>query len=314
MTTKTLTESLRELKVGEVDWKFAIYGTKKSRDGLELEWNVCKMRGIADWVETLRTTMLETTLLCKAVKEYSPLDNESIGAIAKSDPIIREQIVDTLLNIKNGLPYAPESFTTGELPRPVGVAFYGEYVAESDGESEIKQVLFMRRGNPFVSGAKTRICTSNGSEVVLNDKPILKFATAVDFIFIDDICYFNSPAIEKDFAMENRHLAYAATRLELISTVEIVSNFDKLVSVAMTPRNAKKFLSFDEQILEHIEKMGIVKREEFLSTYGIAIDHKGLMDTRDDEQCELIIDLLCCRSVVDPLGRLAIGSNITPRG
>jgi hypothetical protein len=83
--------------------------------------------------------------------------------------------------------------------------------------------------------------------------------------------------------------------------------------VVTSPRNAKKFINFDEQILEHITQLSIPDREEFLSTYGITVDRKGLMDTADSEQCELIIDLLCCRSVVDPLGRLAIGSNITPR-
>ena len=202
---------------------------------------------------------------------------------------------------------------TGELPRAAGFAFYGELVVDEDGEKTTKQILFMRRGNPFMSGAKTRLCTSNGSEVVYSDKPILKFTSAVDFILIDDVCYFNSPAIEKDFAMENRHLAIAINRLELISVVEIVSNYDKLESVVTSPRNAKKFINFDEQILEHITHLSIPEREEFLSTYGITVDHKGLMDTSDGEQCELIIDLLCCRSVVDPLGRLAIGSNITPR-
>jgi hypothetical protein len=88
--------------------------------------------------------LLETTLLNKPVKEYSPLDYESIGALEKNNPVIREQITDILLNIKNGLPYAPESFTTGELPRPAGIAFYGEHESDSpDGTKETKQILFM---------------------------------------------------------------------------------------------------------------------------------------------------------------------------
>jgi len=56
-----------------------------------------------------------------------------------------------------------------------------------------------------------------------------------------------------------------------------------------------------------------VGREEFLATYGVTIDYDGRMDTSDTEQCELMIDLLCCRSCLDPLGRLAVGSNITVR-
>ena len=72
-------------------------------------------------------------------------------------------------------------------------------------------------------------------------------------------------------------------------------------------------MGFDKQILDHIVKLGVVEREEFLSTYGVTIDKDGRMDTFDPEQCLLIVDLLCCRSCLDPLGRLATADNITPR-
>lgn len=313
MNNQTLTETLRSLEPSKAEWKFALYSVKKSRDGLELEWNICRMKGIADWVETLRTTFLEKCLPNRTVQEYSPFlsDKECISALKRKDSAIREQITDTLLNIKNGLPNAPEVFLSDSLPKPSGFAFYGEI--ESDKvDSKPAQILFMKRGNPFINGGKTRLCISNGSDAVYNDKPVLKFTPAVDFILIGDVCYFNSSAIEKDLNMENRHLAIAVNRLEIIAASEIAGNLEKLESVGTSVKNAKKFVSFDEEILEHITNLSIVEREEFLSTYGITVDHKGLMDTSDSEQCELIIDLLCGRSVVDPLGRLAIG-NVTLR-
>jgi len=313
METQTLIEVLRSLTPSELEWKFGLYSTHKSRDGLELDWNLCKMRGLSSWVETLKTTLLEKTTAEKTVAEYSPFlsDKENIGALERTNDLIKDQISDILTNIQNGLSYAPEDFVSGAMTKPNGFGFYGE---RKDEEGKVvEQVLFMRRGNPFMSGAKVRLCTTEGDEIVSSEKPILKFTPAVDFILIGDFCYFNSSAIEKDFELENRHFAIAAKRLAVIAEAEMVSNYEQFEQAVMSAKNARKFMDFDKDILDHIARMSIMNREEFLSIYGITIDKGGLMDTADPDQCELIIDLLCCRSVIDVLGRLSTGQNITPR-
>ena len=313
MDTQTLIEALRNLLPNEMAWKFALYSTRKSRDGLELEWFLCKMNGIADWVDTLKTTLLEKTTAEKSVVEYSPFlsDKEHIGALEKTNDLIRDQVIDILLNIQNGLAYAPEDFLSGAVSKPVGFAFYGERKDEEGNVTD--QVLFMRRGNPFMSGAKVRLCTSEGAEVITSEKPLLKFTPSVDFLLIGDKGYFLSSAIEKDFEMENRHFAIANKRMGLIADASIVSDYEKLEEAVMTSKNARKFLDFDSKVLEHITHLPIIEREEYLSTYGVTIDNNGHMDTSDPEQCKLIIDLLCARSCLDPLGRLSVVSNIMPR-
>jgi len=313
MNTQTLIESLRALSPEEMDWKFALYSTRKNRGELELDWNLCKFKGIAGWVDTLRTTLLEKAVAEKTVAEYSPLlsDKISIAAIERGDAMIKGQITDILLNIQNGLVSAPEAFVSGTMPKATGFAFYGEL--KDDEGNVIEQVLFMRRSNPFLSRQKTRLCTSISGEVVVSEKPILKFTPAVDFILIGDVCYFNSSAIEKDFDLENRHFAIAAKHMTLIGEADIVSDYETLEKAVLSARNSRKFANFDEQILDHITRMGVVEREDFLSTYGITIDKSGRMDTSDSEQCGLIIDLLCCRSCLDVLGRLAVANGITPR-
>jgi hypothetical protein len=142
---------------------------------------------------------------------------------------------------------------------------------------------------------------------------VLKFATAVDFLLIGDVGYFFSSAVQKDFSLEDRHLAIAGRHLDSIAGAAIISDYEQLERVVMTAKNARKFLDFDKQILEHIVRLSIVEREEFLSVYGLTIDRNGRVDTSDPEQGEMLVDLLCCRSCIDPLGRLAVGSNITPR-
>jgi hypothetical protein len=313
LDTQTLIEALRNLVPAELDWTFAIYSTSKGRDGLELDWNLCKMKGVAGWVETLRTVLLEKTTVEKTVAAYSPFlsGKEHIGGVARTDDLIKEQISDILLNIKNGLVHAPEDFLSGVLPKTVGFAFYGERQVEEGQQPE--RVLFMRRGTPFLASGKTRLCTSEGDEIVTCDKPLLKFTPATDFLLLDGNAYFLSVAIEKDFALENRHFAIAAKRLSMVADAAIASNYEKLEESAMSAKNARKFIDFDEEILQYIVRLGIVEREEFLSTYGVTVDQSGHMDTTDPEQCELVIDLLCCRSCLDPLGRLSFGNNITPR-
>ena len=313
MDTQTLIEALRALQPGELDWKFALYSTHKSRDGLELEWHLSEMKGISAWVETLKTILLEKTTADKIVAEYSPFlsDKENIAALDKNSDIIRDQITNILINIQNGVSYPAEDFVSGVLPKVAGFSFYGE---RKDSEGKVaEQVLFMRRGNPFLSGQKVRLCTTDEDEIVTCKKPILKFTAAVDFILIGNVCYFNSSAIEKDFELENRHFAIAAKRMALIAEAGIVSDYEKLEEAVMSAKNAKKFIDFDKDILEHILKLGITDRDDFLIKYGITIDDEGRMDTRDPEQVELIIDLLCCRSCLDVFGRLAVADNLMPR-
>jgi len=313
MDTQKLTDALRALQPEELDWKFALYSVHKSKDGTELDWHLSKMKGASAWADTIRTTLLEKTTAEKTVAAYSPFlsDKENIAALEKSDDMIKDQISDILLNIKNGVAHAPEDFVSGVLPKINGFAFYGE--RKDDDGKVIDQVLFMRRGNPFLAGQKVRLCTSVGDEIVTSEKPILKFTPAVDFLFIGDVCYFNSASIEKDFDIENRHFAIASKRMSLIADASIVGDYEKLEEVVMSAKNARKFLDFDKAILEYIARLSILERGEFLEKYGITIDNNGHMSTWETEQCEAVIDLLCCRTAIDPLGRLVTGNNIMPK-
>ncbi len=313
MDTQKLTDALRALDTSAFTWTFALYNTRKSRDGLEMEWNLCRMRGLAAYTEKLRAFLLKKPVADKPVAPCSPFlsDKENIGVLAQTDELIREQMAQVVASIQHGQAYAPEDFLSGVLPKPAGYAFLGERRDESGQAAE--QALIMRRGNPFITGGAALVCTAAGDEVVACDKPVLKFATGVDFLMLDGACYFFSSAIEKDFALEDRHMAIAQKRMSAISDAGIVNHFDRLEACAYKGKNARKFLSFDRTILEHIVSLPVPERAEFLGAYGVTVDAGGRMDTFDQEQCELIIDLLCCRSCLDPLGRLSVGSNITPR-
>jgi len=272
------------------------------------------MSGITAWAKNIIDSLLKKPIAEREVAPYSPFlsDKEYIGVLEKTDVIIKDQIHDILVNIRKSDVYPPEAFIAESLPKIAGFGFYG---AIKDEEGIIKpQALFMRRGNPFLSGSdKTRLCISDGNSAVICNKPILKFSCAVDFLYINDCCYFLSSAIEKDFVLDSRQIAVANKCLKQIIKTDIVNNYSQLENAALKGGNAKKFMAFDEKILEHIVNLGVLERGDFLASYGIEIDRNGRMDTVDLVQCDLIIDLLCCRSCLDPFGRLAVADNITPR-
>ncbi|MDR2357925.1 MAG: hypothetical protein LBD92_07600 [Oscillospiraceae bacterium] len=307
MDTQSLAENLRGLTPSRLEWKFALYAASKSRDGISLEWYSCDMADTAGWVDTVREALLNKPVAEKPVAPYSPFlsDKENIASMSASDDIIRRQISLMCGDIRTAPPRAPEDFASGAAPKPTGYAFL------ADDESGAP-VAFLRRANPFLRGA-SRLCVVSGGGIRTADSPVLKLAPTVDFLLLGGVCYFFSSGVEKDFELENRYFAVASKRLALIAEADVASNIEALEKAAFTPKNARKFVDFDKQVLEHIIRLPITEREDFLSTYGVTIDDGGRMDTSDDEQCELIIDLLCSRSCLDPLGRLAVGSNITVR-
>jgi len=312
MDTETLIQALRNLIPEEFEWKFALYSAGKSRDGLELHWNFCNMNDISLWINTLTAQLLEKAIPEHTVTGYSPfLPKENIGAILKTNDLIKEQISDIEASLQNALTYSPADFISGALPKISGYGFYG-FKTDDDGRI-FEKVLFMRRSNPFLSGTRIRLCNTDSNTVFENSSPLLKFTAGTDFLMISDTCYFFSAPIERDFSLEERHIAICGKRMKELANSNIISDFDRLEKIAYANRHARKFIDFDKNILDHICRLPLTERIEFLDTYGIRVDQEGRMDTSEDEQCELIIDLLCCRSCLDPLGRLAVGSKITVR-
>ncbi|MDR2753309.1 MAG: hypothetical protein LBB50_03260 [Oscillospiraceae bacterium] len=318
MDTHSLVQALQALNPKEYDWKFCLYSYRKSRDGAQLSWNHCEMEEIARWVEQHARFLLEKTLLDRVVTEYSPLiPKEEIGALSQGDPQIRDQIGDVLLGIAGAETKAPEDFANGVVNKPVGYAFYGLRPEKKDDAGEVfepaREVIFLRRANPFISGAKALLAVGKGDAVAEAPSPLLKFTPQTDFLLVDGISYLISESIAKDFDLETRANAVCARRLEQINEADVAGSYEQLELVALGGKHTKKFLEFDKEILDHIASLSINSRADFLSVYGIALDADGKMNSSDPEQCEMIIDLLCGRTCTDVLGRLAVGVNIKPR-
>ena len=318
MDTQSLAAALQGLNPKDYDWKFCLYSASKSRDGVHLTWNACAMRDIPRWAEQMARLLLEKTLTERVVTEYSPLlPKEEIGALSQGDAQIRDQIGDILLGIAGAETKAPEDFTSGAVNKPVGYAFYGLKAAKKGDDGQVvepvREVLFLRRANPFISGAKALLCTGQGEGIVEAASPLLKFTFQVDFLLMDGVCYLISEAVGKDLELESRADAVCARRLEQIAEADVVGSYEQLEFTALGGRHTKKFLDFDREILAHIAALSIEARIDFLAVYGISLDKDGKMDSADPEQCEMIIDLLCGRTCTDVLGRLAVGVNIKPR-
>jgi len=316
--TQSLVTALQGLKPQAYDWKFCLYSASRSRDGVALSWNACEMRDIPRWAEQMARLLLEKTLTERVVAEYSPLlPKEEIGALSQGDAQIRDQVGDILLGIAGAEEKAPEDFVSGAVAKPVGYAFYGLKPAQKDEDGQViapaKEILFLRRANPFISGAKALLCVGQGGAVAEAQSPLLKFTPQTDFLLLDGVCYLFSEGVGKDLELESRANAVAGKRLAQIAEADVVGSYEQLELTALGGRHTKKFLDFDREILAHIAGLSIEARIDFLSAYGITLDKDGKMDSADPEQCEMIIDLLCGRTCTDVLGRLAVGVNIKPR-
>jgi len=318
LDTQSLVAALQGLNPKDYDWKFCLYSASKSRDGVALRWNACEMRDIPRWAEQMVRLLLEKTLTERTVAGYSPLlPREEIGALSQGDAQIRDQIGDILLGITGSEAKAPEDFANGVVARPVGYAFYGLCPAKKNEDGQVtepaREILFLRRTNPFISGAKALLCTGQGDAIAEAQSPLLKFTPQVDFLLLDGVCFLVSEGIAKDLELESRANAVAARRLAQIAEADVVGSYEQLEFTALGGKHTKKFLDFDREILAHIAALSIEARIDFLSAYGITLDKDGKMDSADPEQCEMIIDLLCGRTCTDVLGRLAVGVNIKPR-
>ena len=312
MDTTSLTEALRNLDAEALKWKLALYSTSKGRDGIELEWHLCNMQDIPNLVSSMRDYLLKKPVADKPVAKYSPFlsDKENICALENNDEMIHSQLTDILMSIRNGVEYPPQDFVSGKLPKIAGSAFFGEQ-EQGEVDEPSNPVLFMKRGNPFLAGASLFMGTKDG--IAENKTPIVKFNTSIDFLSINGACYIFSASIENDLAFENRHIAIAEKCLEKIAAAEIISNYDGFENIMMKLKNAKKFLSFNDEILDYITGLSVMERIDYLEKFGVKLDNEGRMDSYEASQSELIIDLLCGRSCLDPLNRLSVGSNITPR-
>lgn len=314
MEHQILTEQLRELMAEEYTWNFSLYKSKKNKDGYCLEFFGCQMNHIASFVDDLRETLLTKTIVERSVMPYTPFlpVKEVIGAVETSDPMIKEALSDVMLAILDAYDHVPDEFSSGELPSMTGYAFYGR--RENEQDQTVDQVLLIRRTNPVLtSPSKIRLCVGGEKELSESAAAIFKFPKTVDLLVIGGVCYFLTEACQKDLGMESRYLAICAKNMAAIAESEIVTDYDQFESVAMSNKHARKFVDFDQDILDHIVGLPELERAEFLDRHGITLDEQGRMETYDPEQCELIVDLLCCRSCHDALGRLAVGSNIIPR-
>lgn len=77
------------------------------------------MRGSSTQVDRLREYLLKKPVADKPVAPYSPFlsDKENIGALDRADKMIRKQISEILLNIRNGIEYSPFFLLTSALLR-----------------------------------------------------------------------------------------------------------------------------------------------------------------------------------------------------
>jgi len=298
--SQSLLEGLETFEASQYVWSFALYGFTKSRDGKVMEFTKTQLEGCGDWAQDIAAYMAEKQAKDRPVFLYDAKHpKEVIGALKKEDPRIGPVLTDITLSIENGDAWDATDLEFAET-KWAGYAIYGK---AEDG----RQAIFMRRSNPLQPGNNYRLFVTEGAGLSRFGDTALKCGLTCDFLLLEGVCYFLTESVAKDFELESREKAAAIAALKTIEEAGFVGDISRFQEVAFKPKNMKKFLDFDEAVMNHIQKMPIEDRADYLSHYMIDLDKSGSLGCFDDAMCESIIDLITSRSCLDALGRVVYG-------
>jgi hypothetical protein len=246
----------------------------------------------------------EKTLLEKSVAEYEPSlpGDEIIGALPQDNEMIRDRIGDILRDIRQAPQHTPEDFADGILPKTAGYAFLGS--------AETATALFLVRKNPFLSPGNGVLAAAKKGVVQEAEDPLLRFVFRTDLLLLDGMCYFFGDVAAKDLDLPSRAQALCMRRIDRLKELDLLSDPDTFIMVAMSPKQTRKFVNFDSEVLEHIAALGITARQDFCAAYDIPLDADGKLETADPEAAAAVVDLLCARTCLDVLGRVSLATAI----
>lgn len=154
------------------------------------------------------------------------------------------------MDIWHTIEYPLADYVSGAAAKPVGYGFYDCFKKEDDTVKT--EILLLNRKNPFMTGNKSLLFVPKEDCLTTYDDPLLDIALDAGLLYIDGVCYFLNPNIEKDFGLEDRNVQICEQRMELIAEASIISDYEQLEAVAV--KSARKFVDFDNAILDHIVK------------------------------------------------------------
>lgn len=164
------------------------------------------------------------------------------------------------------------------------------------GENHGLKLISMN--NPFRS-YKEKLCFSfnKGNFKKFEDK-LLHLRTSINVVIFDKTVYFLDMAGETLFNMERAYKKKCLACVQKIETMSITSDFDVFKNIATTGHNPRRFVSFNENKLNLMNKNAI--RNDVSKKYGIPLTNDGKkFDTSQTKDADRLVKVLCDKAMWD---------------
>lgn len=224
------------------------------------------------------------------IREYdgSTMD-QTIYKLDKSNPLISEEY-DALLEA------IAQPDTEADPLNPLefkAKAYVLRGIITIDDEETPVKLISMQ--NP-VTSLRHRFFRSSGTFKEITDK-VITLRTSIDVVIFDGTVYMLTLAGENLFNMERAYKAVCAEKLQIISSYDIVTDFEAFSANAGKGHNPRKFVSFNDNHLQKLEN--IRSRKRIAEKFSIPMDGDKF-DTSDPDAADKLVKLLCDRGMVDP--------------
>lgn len=134
-------------------------------------------------------------------------------------------------------------------------------------------------------------------EKVLSLKPF------IDVVIIDDEVYFLTMSGENLFNMERAYKKICSNKISEVINADIINDEEVFTSIASSGHNPRRFVSFNQSRMNALKNKK--EREMQAARFKIPLK-KGKFDTRNPEDAERLVKLLCNKGMVDPFEDLPV--------
>ena len=128
-------------------------------------------------------------------------------------------------------------------------------------------------------------------------KKVLSLKPTIDVVILENCIYLLTLSGENLFNMERSYKAVCSEKIEVIKKYNILVDTDEFANIAQTGHNPRKFISFNQNRLEHLKHKDF--RIKMAKKFSIPLN-QGKFDTTKEGCSEKIVKLLCNKGMVDP--------------
>lgn len=165
------------------------------------------------------------------------------------------------------------------------------------------QIKLISMNNPVVT-LKNRFLHKDDKFWEITDK-VLNLRTIINVVIYDDTVYFLDMSGENLFNMERAYKIKCNEAVDIIASMDIVSDIDEFKNTATTGQNPRKFAAFSKSKLDMLSKKK--NRKKAAEYFKIPlIGEECQFDTSIEENADNLVKVLCNKAMWDILEEIPV--------